>query len=336
MFVLTSKVTIAGKRFSSINDIAIRRSVFTLGDTAVIKVPATVVLAGKNFVSSSASLTQEQIKIGDQVEIQLGYDGNDKIEFKGYVRNINLKQPLEIECEDQFYMCRQKKVQLTGETTTLEDLLAKMGLKVGHADKLTLKNFSIKNKLEPSVAQVLAKLQADYGLNIFFDLNGKIYACRPMGVESSDPAVKYELRLNVINSDQLIYRLAEDAKIEIKAICIKKDGSKIEAKKGSSQGSSKTIYFYDVEHTKELATLAQAELLRHSYDGYEGIVETFLVPYAQPAMYASIVDKQYSERDGEYYIESVDTTFGRSGGRRKLTLGLKNNGQIDQPYKATI
>lgn len=227
-------------------------------------------------------------------------------------------------------------MQLTGETTTLEDLLVKMGLKVGHADKLTLKNFSIKNKLEPSVAQVLAKLQTDYGLNIFFDLNGKIYACRPMGVESSDPAIKYELRLNVINSDQLIYRLAEDAKIEIKAICIKKDGSKIEAKKGSSEGSSKTIYFYDVEDTKELATLAQAELLRHSYDGYEGIVETFLVPYAQPAMYASISDKQYNERDGEYYIESVDTTFGRSGGRRKLTLGLKNNGQIDQPYKATI
>lgn len=324
---------IGGKRFSSINEVVIKRSVFTLGDTATIKAPLKALLQKGGL--QTVIETNAAIKRGDKVEIELGYDGDNKLEFRGYVKNINPAKMLEIECEDEFYMCRQKKVKLTG-TTTLKELLPKMGLRVGFAADLTFKNFVVKNIPEPSVSQVLSTLQTDYGLNIFFDTCGSVYACRPMGVEASAPAIKYELQGNVIKYDQLIYHLASDTQIEIKAICIKKDGTRVEAKKGDSGGSSKTLYFYDVEDINELASLAQAELLRHSYDGYEGVFETFLVPWAQPAMYAAIVDKRYSELDGEYYIESVETTFGRSGGRRKITIGLKNNGQIDKQHKTTI
>lgn len=321
MYTLTSEVIIGGKLFGGINDVKIKRSIFSLGATAVIKVPATAVLVGSTQ-KKTKTLTAKEIKVGDPVEVKLGYNDKNELEFKGYIKNINLTQPLEIECEDEFFKCRQQKVELAG-TTSLKDLLTKCGLNVKEAETLTLKNFSIKNKPSPSVAQVLAKLQTDYGLNIFFDFEAQLYAVRPMRMLSTMPAVKYELRRNVIKDDSLKYHKAEDTKIQIKAVCFQKDGVKIEATKGGSEGTSKTLYFYDVTDVKELATLAEIELQRYSYDGYEGAIETFLEPYIEPTMVADLVDKQYGERDGKYYVESVETSFGRSGARRKIDIGLK-------------
>ena len=168
---------------------------------------------------------------------------------------------------------------------------------------------------------MLSKLKTNYGLSVFFDLQGRIYACRPYKVVGD--TVKYRLRYNVINDDSLQYQNRDDVKIEIKAVCFKKDGTKVEATKGDKDGTTKTLYFYDVENMTELATLAERELQRYSYDGYTGQIETFLAPYAAPAMAADIADKVYPQRDGRYYIESVETTFGTGGGRRKVEIGIK-------------
>mgnify|MGYP000837986946 FL=1 len=127
----------------------------------------------------------------------------------------------------------------------------------------------------------------------------------------------------MINDDDLQYHRADDTKIYIKAIAFQKDGTKVEAKKGDENGAAKTLYFYNITSMTELATLAQAELERYSYDGYQGRITTFLEPYAAPAMVAVLTDPVYPERSGNYYIESVETTFGRSGGRRKVEISLK-------------
>ena len=135
-------------------------------------------------------------------------------------------------------------------------------------------------------------------------------------------SVKYELRRNVISDDNLQYLNREDVKIQIKAICFKKNGTKVEAKKGIEGGTSKTLYFYDIEDMKELAVLAQRELDRLTSDGYDGSITTFLEPYAAPGMLAELTDPIYPDRTGRYYIESVETTFGQQGGRRKVEIGM--------------
>lgn len=119
------------------------------------------------------------------------------------------------------------------------------------------------------------------------------------------------------------YLSKDDLTIQIKAIYYDKDGTKAEAVKGKDGGMVKTLYFYDVADTEELATLAQYELERLSYNGYDGAITTFLEPRAMPTMIADITDKQYPERDGKYYIEAVETTFGTGGGRHKVTIGQK-------------
>lgn len=316
MFVLCSKITIGGKSFSGVNEVQIKRSIHELAATATVKVPVTAVLMRQGEAPAYIEMAQA-IKIGDPVEIHLGYNGSYNLEFRGYVKNLNLRTPLEIVCEDAFYTTRHQNVTFQGKTT-LEKILKACGLQVGYAATLTLEAFQVDNK---SVAWVLAKLQTDYGLAICFDLEGRVYASEPYKIVGE--AVKYRMRENVISDDDLQYQRAEDVKLKIKAVCIYKDGKKVEAEIGAKDGTEKKLYFYDVKDQTELAALAAAELKRYSYDGYAGKITTFLQPYASPMMVAQIEDQAYNARNGRYYIESVTTNYGMNGARRAVEIGLK-------------
>ena len=278
--------------------------------------PVTAVLRQADLPATRVE-TAQAIAVGDPVEIYLGYNGALRLEFRGYVKALNLRTPLEIVCEDEFWACRRRNVT-NGGTVTLSALLAKCGLSVAFAETLTLKNYAVPDK---PVSSVLANLVKNYGLSIFFDLDGRVYACRPEKVVGD--AVKYELRYNVISDDDLQYLNRKDVKIQVKAISFKADGTKVEAKKGVEGGTSKTLYFYDVNSMQELATLVQNELERETADGYDGSITTFLQPYAAPAMLATITDPVYPDRSGDYYIESVRTTFGRNGARRRVEIGTR-------------
>ena len=314
MYVLTCDIRIGGKRFSAVHGVTVKRSVYALGATATIKVPVTAVLRQADLPATRVE-TAQAVAVGDRVEIRLGYDGRNRLEFRGYVKALNLRTPLEIVCEDEFWQCRRRNITASG-TTTLAALLKKCGLEVGYAETLTLQNYAVPDK---SVSSVLADLTKRYGLAVFFDLDGKVYACRPEKVVGD--SVKYELRGNVINDDKLQYLNRKDVKIQIKAICYKKDGTRVEAKKGTEGGSARTLYFYDVQNMQELATLAQNELERETADGYDGSITTFLEPYAAPGMVAELTDPVYAERSGKYYISTVTVDFGSGGGRRTVEIG---------------
>lgn len=319
MLVLTCDIRIGDKRFTAVNAVTVKRSIYMLGATATIRLPVTSILRQAGLPTTKVE-TAQAVKVGQSVEISLGYNGRDRLEFRGYVKALNLRTPVEIECEDAFYQCRGRNVK-TGGTVTLAALLKKCGLTVGYAETLTLRNFAVPDK---PASSVLSRLAKDYGLSVFFDLDGKVYACRPERVTGD--AVKYELRRNVISDDNLQYLNRSDVKMQIKAVCFKKDGSKVEATKGTEGGTAKTLYFYDVTDTGELATLCQRELDRHSQDGYDGSITTFLEPYAAPAMVAELTDPIYPERSGRYYIETVETTFGQNGARRKVEIGMTIEG----------
>lgn len=316
MYALCSNIAVGGKAFDGVHEVVVKRSVFELGATATVKVPVTAVLKQKGQPSAYIE-TAKAIKVGDPVEIRLGYNGSYNLEFKGYVRQLNLKAPLEILCEDAFYLTRERTISHSGKTT-LEAILQKCGLQVAYAAKLTLAAFSVSAK---PVAWVLGKLKTDYGLCIYFDLEGRVYASEPYKLIGD--TVRYRLRENVISDDDLTYQHADDVKLKVKAVCIYRDGTKVEATVGADGGREKTVYFYDVENEKELAILADAELKRHSYDGYAGKLETFLFPFATAGMVAQIEDAVYNERSGSYYVEGVETTFSTSGARRKVDIGIK-------------
>lgn len=317
MFVLASEIKIGGYTFSRVNHVQITRSVNSVFARAVIKLPVTAVIKATDGSTTAKTETAKAVKVGDPVEIKLGYGKELNREFSGYVRRINYKTPLEIECEDACFNTRRTNVTVSGGSTTLKDVLSACGLNVGQAAELTLKNFIVDNR---PVNTVLEQLKTDYGLNVFFDMDGRVYAIRAFDLVSK--TVKYELRRNVIKDDDLKFLKASDVKLKIKGVCYMKDGSKVEASIGEDGGSERTLYFYDVESTPELKTLAEAELKKYSRDGYEGTIETFLLPYAEPCMVAELTDPVYDERNGRYHITAVETTFGTSGARRRVSIGI--------------
>ncbi len=315
MKVLTSRITVRGMTFRGVHEVTIKRSIFDLAATATIKVPVTAVLRRRDQPAVSIE-TAKAINVGDPVTIALGYDGQLHTEFVGYVKVKNLKTPFEIECEDAFWLTRSQSVTHTGKTT-LGKLLDKCGVGVGYAAPLALEDFPVDNK---PASWVLGKLKTDYGLSVWFDMQGRLYASEPYKVRGG--AVGYRLRENTIDEDELKYHLAGDVALTVKAVCYMRDGKKIEASIGTG-GGEKILYFYDVESVGELAALASAELRRHTYNGYSGRITTFLEPFAEPGMIADIEDRAYGERDGSYYIESTEVEFGTSGARRIVALGLK-------------
>ena len=315
MKVPCSKITIGEYAFYSIHHVTIKRSIFEIAATATIQVPVTAVIK-QNGKALTYIETAQAVKVGDPVAIALGYDGVLHTEFIGYVKVLNLKTPLEIECEDAFYKTREVSVTSTGKTT-LAEILTQTGVSVGYCATLRLEDFPVDNK---PASWVLGKLKTDFGLSIWFDKTGKLYASEPYRVQGD--VVKYHLRENTIDEDDLKFHRADDVKLKIKAVCIYRDGTKIEATIGTGD-TEKTLYFYDVKDQSELALLADAELKRYSYDGYSGKIVAFLQPYAEPAMIANLVDPFYPERDGDYYIESTEVEFGTGGARRTLELGLK-------------
>lgn len=320
MFVLNSDITVAGKHFGGVHEVVVKRSIHTLAATALIKVPVTAVLRSAESVTRIE--TAQAIQVGDAVEIRLGYNGQMETEFRGYVKQLNYKTPLEIECEDTFFQCRSRSVNHSGKTT-LKALLEKCGLDIGYCESLTITEFPVPDQKTKSdkVSTVLNRLKSKYLLSLFFDLEGKIYACCPGSIVGN--VVKYEFRRNTISDDDLVYHRKEDVKIMIRAAGIKRDGTSVEVTAGTEGATETKLEFYDIADRKELEMIAAAELERRSYDGYSGTITTFLQPYAAPGMVADIADPMYPQRNGRYFIESVETTFGTGGGRRKIEIGIK-------------
>ena len=237
MFVLTSEISIGSVTFKSVHDVQIKRSIYSLAATAVVKVPVTAVLKHEGEPPAHIE-TANAIKAGDAVTIKLGYDGQLQTEFVGYVKRLNYKLPLEIECEDEYYKLRFVNCVFSKKETSLKACLNEVlsGVQMGEVADLTLKNFVINNK--PG-SWLLGYLKKEYGLLAYFDINGKLYVGKANSVKGE--TVKYVLRENVINDDELKYQLAQDIKLKVKAICYYKDGSKIEGELGEDGGEQKQL-----------------------------------------------------------------------------------------------
>lgn len=147
MFVLCAEIKIGGVSFKSVHNVEIKRSLYSLAATAIVKVPVTAVLKHAGEPPTHIE-TAQAVKVGDKVEIKLGYDNTLNTEFVGYVKRLNYKVPLEIECEDEYYKLRFVNCVFSKKETTLKDCLNTVltGITFGNVVDLTLKNFVINNK----------------------------------------------------------------------------------------------------------------------------------------------------------------------------------------------
>ena len=324
MFVLEAKITIGNYTFNEVNNVSIVKSVDLLSDTAEIKLPMTALFGNVNEGFERKQLEQV-IKAGDAVSIVLSYkDVIETEEFKGYVRWLKPNVPtVTIECEDAVYLIRQKQINKNFRQTNLRTILEYIvdGTGIALAEDLPEVNFDRFVLKNVNGAKALQKIRDEYGLFVFIDDDGKLFAGLRQ-TKNINASQIYDIYKNVVKHD-LRFRRAEDVRINLKVVGILKDNSKVEVIVGDEDGEQRTIYRYNVSNKSLLKQLGEAELSDLKYTGYEGTITSFLDPFCTRGYSVEIRDDNYPDRVGNYFAPKVTTTFGTGGARRKIELGTK-------------
>lgn len=321
MYRPEAEIRIGAYRFKSVVAVSYTRSVDTLGSTAVITLPSRFRVRNSN----EENYTEDAIKPGDAVNIFF-YDelnGYHQEEFIGYVTRVMSKIPVEVHCEDAVWKLRQKTItKAFNDGCSLVELLnvvlEGVGIPIaGQVPDMHLDKYVIR---EANAAQVLQKLKSDYALTIYITDNGSLYVGLKFGDMAGD--VSYDLDAGLVSND-LEYKRAEDRKIKVQYEYIAPDNERTVVEAGDSDGDMRSFKTSVVSDLAKLKEMAESEVAKLKYDGYDGTITSFMLPYATPGMAASLESARYPGRSGKYFISKTEMNLGTGGARRKVTLGVK-------------
>lgn len=335
MIQLTSQFEVGAYTFRGCVSCVTNKSMHSYKDTASLRLPSTAVLKS-DYIELPSRQTAKQFEVGDYAVINLGYDGNPKREFVGFVSRLNYTQPVELEMEGYSWLLRYHcNVTQSWKSTTLKAVLSVLVEKANeglagrdvprmelHPDipDIPLKNIVIN---DASGTETLDYLKGVFkGILTIFFLDNVLYA----GLSYADiaqTAVKYRLNWNTIGANNLRFHRADETEVQVNLKFRNGAGEQIVTTTGKPGGIKRTDRITAITDENIVKQVAEAKLLQESFDGYEGSINCFLVPYCQPGYRAEIIDTEYNEREGNYFVESVNVTYGGGGGRRIVELGLK-------------
>ena len=310
-------IQIGTYKLGLLESVEIHKSVDLLADTAVVVVPGVVY--------NQALDIEDKVKVGDPVVIKLGYDDNPVTEFEGYLQRMDTDDnSLTFNMEDAIYLTRKPVADKQFGKTSVKEIvrycLSEIGMKeLDCTYDITYENFVIKNA---NAYDVLKKLQDDTGANIY--MKGSELNVHPSYVEKGGD-VRYDFAINIESSD-LKYRNADDRKFEIVVEGIGLDGKRKTVTVGTTGGEKRTVKVSGAMDDSALRQRGMEAIKYLTYDGYEGSITGWLIPFVEPTYSAHIHDKEYEHKTGSYYVISVTTTFDENGGVRKVELGRKLTG----------
>jgi hypothetical protein len=320
----------------TINEVTITRSFDTQTQTAKVILPRNLRYENKNIYEGTNPL----IKRGNKIELYAGYYPNIPLLFSGYISKINNNVPLEILCEDEMFLLKQKQApNLSYKSVNLRTFIEKMlGDSKIPFEALDAELGQIRTQ-NASIGKVLQVLRDEpYGLYSYF-INGTLYVGLPFQTNLAKEQVFLFERQMIVDGMDLIYLKKEDVKVIIKGVIVSKDNKKTEyvylyegdklvsyesnsAKYDSADGALRTLFQYGGTK-KQLDVSAKIFMEQVNYTGYYGSFNTFLEPTVVPGDHAIIDSYKYPERKGTYLIKSVETSFGTNGGRQKIELERK-------------
>lgn len=322
MLKLISEITIKGDktwRFNALNSCTIIEDTSTLTDTCELILPKKVEWQGSdNF--------KLPIKRGDHITVKLGYDGILKTRFVGYIRTIDSKNPIMINCEDGMFLLKTVEVKKKGYAKVtlkqlIRDLLAGTGIEFQLIDDdIVLGPYRITKN---TVAEELNEIKNEFGLRAYFrTINNvsKLYVGFTYPFDNRKRE-NFIFGKNIISED-FVYRIAEDVKVKIKAISIDAKNKRIELETGDKDGELYTVYKYNVGRD-ELKRFADSELIRFKTTGFKGNFETFGEPMVNKCDITYI--EASDNNKGSFLIKKLEVNFGMNGYRQKIEIGQPLN-----------
>lgn len=338
MFIPISDITIGQFRFSGVHEVTIKRSIHSIAETATIKIPAKARILRNGTSEAQTVITSKQFVDGDPVTINLGYNGELRTEFKGFVKGRNFDTPLQIECEGYSWLLRRNSKSLFFKSVTVKQLLQeavssadpKNEIKVICTADFTLSNISIDNASGFDIIEKISKYTDNAITCCFIEPDvlwcGLVYSAYAKG---NDPfhqgTVSYRPGYNIFHENTLRLRDANHDPTKV-VYSRKQSNGHILSASSNVLSTTKRTYSKVLNQIKDanaLTMLANEQAYQLNYAGFEGNLHTFLQPYVAPGYMAYIANTNYSEQDGNYLIESTETTFNTKGARRIVEIGPK-------------
>lgn len=329
-FTLNSRVKIGRYSFTGgISEVVIQKSVYNISEVAKLKIPASagkVVTAGSMEVDSNVKVSTA-FNIGDKVSIELGYNGDLRNEFTGFVTRLHVGVPLMIDMEGYAYQLRKSNILASWKKTTLKEVLTHViqGTDIvlsPDIPDMALTAFYIKNI---SGLHVLDYLHRKFLLTVYFDGNvlyagldtGRTTAIGP-GQSGTLAAVKYSIGYNCVSEQpDLKKRFGAENLVRVRLKTCGKDGKHTLYEAGDEGGEVHERIIPFTTDEQYLKATADAFLRRLKYQDYSGGLRCFLQPYCAPGWKAVLIDKPYDgERAGTFFISGTEVRFGVRGAQR--------------------
>ncbi len=338
MFIPYSDISIGDFVQVKPHEVRIQKSVHSFLDTAYIKIPLRARVLGDYTINGKILETSKIFKEGMKVSINLGYGGEMINEFEGFVARLNFTSPMEIVCEGYSYQLRKRTYQKSFKNSSLIEILKYLVIGTDIILDKSIDGFPVPKFLIDRLngVEVLGKLKKELHDTISFRFLKNVLIAEFFPIKQERGIVEYTIGWNIINADDLKKHEAKNDDVEIHFIGKKNDGTTVLSKKGKlkdqvvktvgSAGIKGEIKVFSTNAIHDQTTLNKMSNAIHSkltFDGYEGKITTFLQPYCEPGYKAILEDNTYPERAGNYIIDSVEVTYGMSGTRRKVSLGMQ-------------
>ena len=256
------------------------------------------------------------VRRGDEATISLGYGGAlPAVAFPWIATRVGADVPVVIECRDALWKLLQQPFHKAYKNAYVPDVLNDL---VGDSFQVQAMDASIGplRVVRGKKGDVFKALKDEFGLVTYLK-NGTVFC----GVlfDANATTATYDMERNVKSSD-LTYRTADEVSLKVTAKSIKSDGSSIEAVVGDVDGESRTLNYYGIASKEELKKLAETDMLKFKYDGYEGGLKGFGIPTCMHGDRVRLVSADHPERNGDYLAESVSVSFGPGGFERDIKL----------------
>jgi hypothetical protein len=317
MYVMNYRIKAGKYEVRAVEKITVKKSVETLSDTAVIVIPGTYMNVRLDV--------KDKLHVGDTVSIDLGYDGNLNHEFSGFIKSIETNDAsVTLECEDGLYLWRRSVANKEYKSVTLKSLLESIAKDIDASFKISCSYEFGYDKFvvfRQTGYDVLKKIRDEIKADIYFEEN-TLHIHPPYEFIKNEKPVIFDMTRNIEKAD-LKYVKAADKNVEVKVSLIKPNGVKKIETHGRPGGTviEKTIYGASEGKLKEVA---KSILNIWNYDGYEGSITGWLLPFVEPAYRVKIIDFERAETKNEqYYVTATETSFSSAGGQRKVIIGKR-------------